>query len=81
MPDVFLYLTLLAFGALLGIATLPWRHKLSPQGSVILYLLAWSCFWPYLLPLAAWQGVLAYRKAWWRYADREQAAKTGREPT
>lgn len=65
------HLTYLAAGVLLGLAVLPWKQRLGSREGVLLWLLAWACFWPYLLLCVAWQGLKAYRAAWWAYTDRK----------
>ena len=75
MADAFWYVGTVAVGALIGFVTLPWSNKpsISKEGPTA-WLLLWACFWPFLLIFAAWEGVKAYRKAWWDYSDRRQAA-------
>lgn len=63
-------------GLLIGVATLPWRHRVDPKGTTGLYLYLWTCFWPFFLVHFFWFGLLAYRKPWWTYLDRTRAARS-----
>jgi hypothetical protein len=62
-------------GLVIGLATLPWKHKINPGDGVAIYVLAWVCFWPFGLIFSAYHGALAYRQAWWDYQTRRQIAK------
>lgn len=76
MSDPLWYVGMAAVGVLIGFITLPWSNKpsIAKEGPAM-WLLIWAGLWPYLLIFAAWEGVKAYRKAWWDYSDRRQAAK------
>lgn len=75
MHDAIWYGSVAGLGALLGLATLPWAHRIDPKCRPWLWVLAWACFWPYAISYALWHGFGAYRKAWWAYSDRRQVAK------
>ena len=75
MGDALWYAGIAGFGALLGLATLPWANRIDQKCQPWLWVVAWACFWLFLVIFAAWKGIKAYRKAWWAYSDRRQAAK------
>lgn len=64
----------LLIGLGLGVFTLPWKHRLDDKAGVPLYLLGWVCFWALFLPMALWYGLKAYRRAWYCYLVRREAA-------
>lgn len=75
MSETIWYVSVAAIGVILGVATLPWANRVDKACRPWLWVLTWACFWLFLLIFAAWEGIKAYRKAWWGYSDRKQAAK------
>ena len=65
------FAAMLAAGAAIGVATLPWASRAEPGWA---WVLVCACFWPLLLPHFAWAGAQAYYRAWLRYLDRSRAA-------
>lgn len=58
-------------GVLLGVATLPWKDRLSNE-SMLMWFVTWACFWPYLTVLAAARTLLAYGRAWQTFIARRR---------
>lgn len=71
--DVY-WIVFLLVGALAGVLTLPWSTD-----HPAVHVLAWVSFWPFLVAHLCWFGLLAYRKKWWQYRDRKEAARIARE--
>lgn len=71
MDTLPMLLSYLAAGAVIGVALLPF--KVARTDRPVMHVLAFACFWPYLLVHLAWFCLLAYRSAWHRYIDQRDA--------
>lgn len=72
MHDWIAYSITFTIGLVIGVATLPWKHRLDPLDKTYMYVLGWTCFWPYFILLAIWHGFKVYREAWWDYLSYEE---------
>ena len=68
-------LGIFAFGIVLGVAALPWRHEMSNPNSPWMFVAGVACLWPLLLPFFVLLAFQAYRKKWWVYLDQCQSLK------
>ena len=69
------FVGVIAFGLALGVAVLPWQHKLSSRDGPLLFVAAIACFWPLFLPLAILHGLRTYRNRWNQYLDHRERLK------
>lgn len=82
MPEDLLWTVgIIVLGLLFGLATLPWRAKLSGERAPW-YLLTWVFLWPYLLLYSVGWGLQRYRRAWLDYrAEMEWRKRTQKPPS
>lgn len=75
MEDAVWTCSFMAFGALIGVATLPWKHRISHKEGAFLYIVSWACFWPFIVVYLTYFVVSAYIRSWWDYSDRVASAR------
>lgn len=67
MTEAIPILVCMAIGAVIGLATIPWKHRLFPTEGTATYILLWALLWPFLVlwQMKALMG--SYIKRWHEY--------------
>jgi hypothetical protein len=67
LPEWVQLLFAMAVGIFIAALLLPWQPKIAPRENLFTWFLGWACFWPYFLVFGVWEGIKAYRQAWWDF--------------
>lgn len=67
LAELMMLMIYVAFGALVGLATLPWK-----EGSTATWLFGWALAWPLLIAFYIKEGVVKYHQKYSDYLGKQR---------